>query len=748
MSKLKVAIVAPSLRILGGQAVQADSLLRAWQRDADVEAWLVPVNPPPPRVLRAITRVKYLRTIVTELLYLPRLVRELAAADVVHVFSASYASFLLAPLPAILIARALGRPVLLNYHSGEAPDHLSRSAIARFILKRTDRNIVPSRFLVDVFASFGIDAVAISNIVDLERFRFREREPLRPRLLSTRNFATNYNVACTLRAFRLVQERRPDATLTLVGSGPHEGDLRTLATTLGLRNVTFAGSVSPDAIADYYASHDVYIQSPDVDNMPVSVLEAFASGLPVVSTRAGGIPLMLTHGEHGLLAPLNDHRVLASHVLSLLDDAALSRRLTEAAYAACQACTWPAVREHWLAAYRGVVSTAPERPRRAPTRRTIRVAIVAPSLRILGGQAVQADRLLRAWRGDSNVEAWLVPVNPLPPPTVRFATNVKYLRTVITELMYLPLLCRELARADVVHVFSASYLSFLLAPLPAIAVARVLGRPVVLNYRSGEAPDHLKRSAIARATLRRVDENVVPSPFLVDVFRHFAIGATVIPNIVDMRQFTFEARSPLRPKLVSTRNFDALYNVACTLRAFRIVQDCYPDATLTLVGGGSQERTLRTLAAELRLNHVTFVGQVSPDAIVEHYRANDIYVQTPDIDNMPTSVIEAFACGLPVVSTEAGGLPAILTDGVHGLLARVGDHVAVARCILRLLDDGQLAARLTQAAYESCYRCTWPAIRGQWLDVYSRVIARAHAPTPLPAACAVDDNAQPDAGDA
>src|SRR5882762_6816187 len=150
--------------------------------------------------------------------------------------------------------------------------------------------------------------------------------------------------------------------------------------------------------------------------------------------------------------------------------------------------------------------------------RKLRVGVVAPSLGIVGGQAVQADRLIRAWRNDPDVDAWLVPVNPLPARPFRWATRIKYLRTIATELAYGPELVREVAQTDIVHVFSASYSSFLLAPLPAIAVARALRRPVVLNYRSGEAYDHLSRSAIARAVLRRVDENVVPSRFLVDVF--------------------------------------------------------------------------------------------------------------------------------------------------------------------------------------------------------------------------------------
>ena len=362
--RIKVAFVAPSLRILGGQAVQADRLLAAWTNDPDVDAWLVPVNPLPPRALRVTLAIKYLRTIVNELVYLPLLVRELARADVVHVFSASYASFLLAPLPAMLVARALGRPVVLNYRSGEAPDHLQRSAIARRAIARVDANVVPSRFLVDVFERFGIDARIIPNIVDLERFPFRERTPLRPRLVSTRNFDALYNVATTLRAFRIVQDRRPDAALTLVGGGPQESDLRALATALGLRNVTFAGRVEPNEIARYYAENDIYVQSPDIDNMPTSVIEAFASGLPAVSTSVGGVPAILVHERHGLLAPAGDHETLAAHVLRLLDEPDRARAMARAAYATCQACTWPAVRERWVDVYRE--TAARRRPAPAP----------------------------------------------------------------------------------------------------------------------------------------------------------------------------------------------------------------------------------------------------------------------------------------------------------------------------------------------------------------------------------------------
>lgn len=352
--KLRVAIVAPTLRILGGHSVQAQRLLDGWKRDDDVDAWLVPINPEPTGPAARLLAIKYVRTILTQLLYWPQLVRQLRRADVVHVFSASYASFLLAPLPAILVAKLLGRPVVLNYHSGEADDHLRRSRIARALIAKCDATVVPSRYLVDVFSALGFNASAIPNVVDLKRFAYRRRHGISPRILSVRNFERIYNVACTLRAFQLVQKRWPNAELTLVGSGSQELLLRALVRDLALEHVTFAGRIHPDQMADYYASHDIYLQSPDIDNMPISVLEAYACGLPVVSTETGGVPAILTHGEHGLLAPVDDHAALAERALLLLEQPGLACELAERARVRCDDFQWHHVRDQWLSHYRQV----------------------------------------------------------------------------------------------------------------------------------------------------------------------------------------------------------------------------------------------------------------------------------------------------------------------------------------------------------------------------------------------------------
>jgi L-malate glycosyltransferase len=374
-------------------------------------------------------------------------------------------------------------------------------------------------------------------------------------------------------------------------------------------------------------------------------------------------------------------------------------------------------------------------PMHASAHRRLRVAIVGASLRILGGQAIQAQRMLDGWRGHPDVEAWLVPIDPLPPKAFRWLLEIKIARTIITQLCYWPLLFREVRRADVVHVFSASYLSFLLSPLPAIVVSKLLNRPVILNYHSGEAPDHLRRSAIARLVLRKwVDANVVPSSFLRDVLASFGIRATVVPNTVDLTRFAYRVRDPLRPLLISTRQLEPLYNVACTLRAFARIQARYPEAALTLVGGGSQAPQLRALAEKLMLHNVTFVGWVAPPDVHRYYADADLYVQTPAIDNMPLSVLEAFASGLPVVATRTGGVPAMLTDGVHGLLVPDNDDAALASQVEKLIEDPAYAHRLAAAARDTCAAYEWPLVAGRWLAAY-QLARRTPAPGPELSRC-------------
>ena len=350
--RLKVSIVAPSLRYVGGQAVQAELLMRLWRDDPDVEVTFIGVDPPLPGPLSWAERVPGLRTILREPIYFFNLWRGIKDADIAHAFAASYWSFLLAPAPAWLVAKLRSKKSLINYRSGEARDHLKRFRSAIFVLSRTDAVVAPSGYLVDVFREFGLKAVVVPNLVDLSQFHYRERNPLRPHLVCTRGFSTYYCVDVVVRAFAEVQKAYPEARLDLVGGGPLEEEIRTLVTDLELSGVNFTGVASRQQIGKYYDDADIFINASRVDNMPVSIIEAFGAGTPVVTTSPESIPYFVEHERTGLLSAVGDEKALAANVIRLLRDPALAARLAQNAYQESRKYTWDVVQAQWVAVYR------------------------------------------------------------------------------------------------------------------------------------------------------------------------------------------------------------------------------------------------------------------------------------------------------------------------------------------------------------------------------------------------------------
>lgn len=358
------------------------------------------------------------------------------------------------------------------------------------------------------------------------------------------------------------------------------------------------------------------------------------------------------------------------------------------------------------------------------TRRVpLRVAIVAASLRYVGGQSVQADLLASYWQGDSEVQAEFVPIDPPFPCGLRWMEKIPYIRTLVRQPLYVRALWRGLKRANMVHIFAASYWSFLLVSVPAWLVARLQGKKILLHYHSGEARDHLRRFRSSRPILERMDMLVVPSGYLVDVFSEFGLKAKIVPNILDPSQFSFKPRSPLRPHLVCTRGFGSYYRVDLVVRAFALVQKIFPEAQLDLAGEGPLEEKVRELVRELGLSGVRFLGVIPRGDIGKAYDEADIFVNASSLDNMPVSVLEAFACGTPVVSTAPEGMTYLVDQERTGLLSPVGEVESLAENILRLLRDRELSNRLAIRAYEESQRYRWTAVREQWLTAYRTLMA-------------------------
>lgn len=352
----------------------------------------------------------------------------------------------------------------------------------------------------------------------------------------------------------------------------------------------------------------------------------------------------------------------------------------------------------------------------------LRVLLIAPSLDILGGQAVQAMRLLACLRQEPSLSIDFQPINPrLPGPLIRLQ-RIKFIRTLSTFVLYVLQLSARVWRYDMLHVFSAGYTSYMLWSLPALFFARLYRKKILLHYHDGQAEDHLRNWRTALPTLRAMDGVVAPTPFLVDVFAQFGMRIGYIWNIIDIREFRYRQRGKLTPVFLHNRIMEPLYNIPCTLLAFQIVQQRYPDARLTLAHDGPSEDELKQFVKQLGLRNVEFVGRVPHSRIAELYDAADIYLTSPDFDCLPGSIIECYASGLPVVASNVCGIPYIATDGETALLFPRGDHEAMAQAALQLLEDPDLVERLTHNGREECKKYEESGVRPQWKRLYEQIM--------------------------
>jgi L-malate glycosyltransferase len=359
--KIRVCIAAPSLDIYGGQAIQAIRLIRALSKDGRIDVEFLPQNPRLPWGLSFLQRIKYVRTAVTVLQYSLLLLVRMRRYDLVHVFSASYYSFLLSAFPPLLLSKVFRRKAILHYHSGEAEDHLRNWPLTAVpIMRSFDCIVVPSEFLVQVFARFDLKAVSIFNILELERFPFRDHTPLRPVFLSCRLLEPVYNVGTVIRAFHLIQQEVPEAVLTVAADGSQREPLQQLTIELGLKNVKFIGFVEYDRMPDIYEAHDVQLIGNDVDNMPAAITESCASGVALVSTNAGGIPFIVRHEESALLVNCRDFAAMSREALRLLRHPELARRIVYEARKLVGDYKSEKVIPHWVETYLRVVDRLPK----------------------------------------------------------------------------------------------------------------------------------------------------------------------------------------------------------------------------------------------------------------------------------------------------------------------------------------------------------------------------------------------------
>ncbi len=351
------------------------------------------------------------------------------------------------------------------------------------------------------------------------------------------------------------------------------------------------------------------------------------------------------------------------------------------------------------------------------------ICLVSPFPPPYGGMAVQAQKLCIVLK-EAGFTVVPIKTNSDFPRNLKWVGKIPFIRTVVNMFLFLINLHHALKKCDTVYFLTGFFNFFFWVTAPAILLTKISGKKIILNARGGEAGMFFEKwKYVVRPLVKMTDLVVTPSGFLKEIFdRQLNIKAVIVPNIADIHQFTFVERQVFKPRLIVTRGLEEMYNVACVIRAFKLVHDEIPKSALAVAGDGSQRTMLENLTAALGLKDaVRFHGFVEHRMIQKLYAENDIFVNASNVDNFPGTVLEAFASGLPVVSTRPGGIPYMVTHEKTGLLVEINDHQAMAEQILRLLDDQKLASLLVQNARIECLNYTSEAIKSKFLLILNRL---------------------------
>lgn len=291
------------------------------------------------------------RPILQRLLLPIQLLREARGYDVLHIHCCSGWGFLPAVI-GITIGRWLKKRIVLTYHGGGGEKFFGKHPrLVHHFLTRTNTNIVLSGFLAKIFDKHHIPYTIIPNIIELDDSQFRLRETIRPCFICTRAHETLYNIPCILKAFQLVQKEIPEASLSLVGNGSEHENLIHFSQELNLRNVTFIGRVGNNEIYRQLDQADIFLSSPTIDNMPVSVLEAMNAGLLVISSRVGGVPYMIKNNTTGLLFESDNHEELAQKMLWAAANQTVTKAIIQQAHRAVGNYRWEIIKEKLYTVY-------------------------------------------------------------------------------------------------------------------------------------------------------------------------------------------------------------------------------------------------------------------------------------------------------------------------------------------------------------------------------------------------------------
>ncbi len=249
-----------------------------------------------------------------------------------------------------LLCRKLNIKYIPILHGGELPARLERSPrVSKRLFGPAFLNVAPSLYMKTVFQQAGYTNLKyIPNSIHLENYPIKERLKLRPKLLWVRAFAEIYNPLQAIKVLELLLPDYPTAELCMVG--PVKDDSWKECIRYAKRHhlpVRFPGRLSKEDWTKLSENYDIFLNTTNIDNTPVSVIEAMALGLPVISTNVGGLPYLISADIDGILVPPNDSERMAAAVENVLQDPQRSLERTLAARKKVEAFDWEVVRKIW-----------------------------------------------------------------------------------------------------------------------------------------------------------------------------------------------------------------------------------------------------------------------------------------------------------------------------------------------------------------------------------------------------------------
>ncbi|MFZ5984791.1 MAG: glycosyltransferase family 4 protein [Acidobacteriota bacterium] len=285
-------------------------------------------------------------------------------------------------------------------------------------------------------------------------------------------------------------------------------------------------------------------------------------------------------------------------------------------------------------------------------------------------------------------------------------------------------LLREGRYADAVILEVYGGPSFVVESVAA-AICRLHRLPVIMVLHGGNMPRFVARfPRWARWVMGCASALVSPSRYLREQLGSTGYPIRIIPNVINLADYPHRIRAQVTPRLLWMRAFHEVYDPTLAIRILAGLKVSHPEATLTMAGPdkGLLENT-RAYARSMGVgDSVRFVGFLDPEGKRRAFDEAEVFLNTSTIDNMPVAFLEAWAAGLPLVTTDVGGIPYLVRDGETGLLYPRGDADEAVRALRRLLGDPDLARRLSLRGRAEAERCDWSQVRPQWERLFGEVL--------------------------